>query len=253
MDSPPTAASAVSPLHGAGRRLGPAVVRQLVDDIVSGVYSSGAPMPTEAELCTRFGVSRTVVRESLKLMQDKGLVRIVQGKGTRITPSEKWDLIDDVVLSSLVHHDSSLAILDQLIRVRAALEREMAGAAALAGGADVGPIRAAYEEMCRTVAAPAEFAAADVRFHDAVMQASGNRLGHTIVTSIHDQARTTGRYHGSSTRAGLDRTLDEHLSILEAIESGDTDAAQRAMYAHIVDAWRRRRPAAEESTPPPAG
>ncbi|UUN25249.1 FadR/GntR family transcriptional regulator [Streptomyces sp. FIT100] len=253
MDSLPTAAPAVSALHGAGRRLGPAVVQQLVDDIVSRVYSSDRPMPTEAELCTRFGVSRTVVRESLKLLQDKGLVRIVQGKGTRITPSEEWDLIDDVVLSSLVRHDSSLAILDQLIRVRAALEREMAGAAALGGRTGAGGIRAAYEEMSRTVASPAEFAVADVRFHDAVMQASGNRLGHAIVTSIHDKARTTGRYHGSATQATLDRTLDEHQAILEAIESGDTDAAQRAMYAHIVDAWRRRRPAPEETTHPSAG
>ncbi|MFC5801892.1 FadR/GntR family transcriptional regulator [Streptomyces formicae] len=253
MDSLPTAGPTVSALHGAGRRLGPAVVRQLVDDIVSQAYSSDTPMPTEAELCTRFGVSRTVIRESLKLLQDKGLVRIVQGKGTRITPAEEWDLIDDVVLSSLVRHDSSLAILDQLIRVRAALEREMAGAAALAGLAGVSRIREAYDEMLRTVASPAEFAAADVRFHDAVMQASGNRLGHAIVTSIHDKARATGRYHGSATQAALDRTLDEHLAILEAIESGDTDAAQRATYAHIVDAWRRRRQAPEETTQSPAG
>ncbi|MER6976330.1 FadR/GntR family transcriptional regulator [Streptomyces carpinensis] len=246
MESDPTATLANrtpgSGTAAAGRRLGPAVVRQLVDDIVTAVYPPGTTLPTEAELCDRFGVSRTVVRESLKILQDKGLVQIAQGKGTRINPSKEWDLIDDVVLTSLVKHDSSLAILDELVRVRAALEREMSGTAALSGKAGAGPIREALEEMRRVAASPAEFSAADVRFHEAVMQASGNRLGLAIVSSIHGKARTTGRYHGEVSQKDIDRTLDDHQAILEAIESGDTDAAQRAMYAHIVESWRRRRP-----------
>ena len=71
-----------------------------------------------------------MVRESVKLLQDKGLIRIVQGKGTLVTDPRSWDLIDDVVLTAVVRHDDTLGILDELVLVRAALEREMAAAAA---------------------------------------------------------------------------------------------------------------------------
>ncbi len=130
----PSLSSAVLAEHASrrqrGDRLGSALVVQLVDDIVGGVYAPGATLPTEGDLGAKFGVSRTVVRESVKLLQDKGLIRIVQGKGTLVTDPRSWDLIDDVVLAAVVRHDDTLGILDELVLVRAALEREMASAAA---------------------------------------------------------------------------------------------------------------------------
>ena len=119
----PTLGSAVLAEHASrrqhGGRLGSALVVQLVDDIVGGAYAPGATLPTEADLGAKFGVSRTVVRESVKLLQDKGLIRIVQGKGTLVTDPRSWDLIDDVVLAAVVRHDDTLGILDELVLVRA--------------------------------------------------------------------------------------------------------------------------------------
>jgi len=83
------AASQVVPVrlvHSAPRstsdRLGTTVVSELADDIVSGRVAAGSTLPTEADLGGRFGVSRTVVRESVQLLQDKGLVLIRRGVGT---------------------------------------------------------------------------------------------------------------------------------------------------------------------------
>jgi DNA-binding FadR family transcriptional regulator len=246
----PALGSAVLAEHASrrqhGGRLGSALVVQLVDDIVGGVYAPGATLPTEADLGAKFGVSRTVVRESVKLLQDKGLIRIVQGKGTLVTDPRSWDLIDDVVLAAVVRHDDTLGILDELVLVRAALEREMAAAAAgRAAAAERELLTAAFRVMERAADDVAEFAAADVDFHDAVMDISGQRLARAIVTSIHGKARTTGRYHGAATAARIEETIDEHRRILDAICAGDADGANAAMYEHITGSWARRRPAAQ--------
>ena len=244
----PSLGSAVLAEHASrrqrGSRLGTALVAKLADDIVGGAYPPGSSLPTEAELGAAFGVSRTVVRESVLLLQDKGLVRIVHGKGTQVTDPQSWDMIDDVVLSAMVRHDETPGILDELVMVRAALERDMAAAAAArATPAQRDRIREAFTAMQRSAHDVAEFAAADVVFHDAVMDASGSRLARAIVTSIHGKARTTGRYHGSTSADRIAETLDEHGAILGAIDEGDKESAAAAMHTHIVGSWTRRRPA----------
>jgi DNA-binding FadR family transcriptional regulator len=154
-------------------------------------------------------------------------------------------MIDDVVLSAVVRHDDTLGILEELIVVRAALEREMAAAAAgHATPAQLEQLSEAFAAMRRAAADVDEFAQADVRFHDAVMEISGNRLARAIVSSIHDKARATLRYRGATSAGMIAQTLDEHRAILEAICRRDPAAANQAMHAHITSAWARRRPAA---------
>lgn len=234
--------SAVAP-RSRGDRLGTAVVEALVDDIVSGRLRPGATLPTEAEIGDHFGVSRTVVRESAKLLQDKGLVDIRRGFGTVVRPAGDWDMIDDVVLSALVRNDETQGVLEELVAVRASLERDMAVAAAgRRTEAQLAALAGALATMESLTGDLAAFAVVDTAFHDTVMTASGNRLGRAIVTSIHDKARTTGRYQGTTTAAHLALTLDEHRAVTEALAAGDGTEAGRLMYEHITGSWSRRRP-----------
>ena len=271
------------------RSLGDTVVSALVERIVGGRLDAGTALPSELEIGDQLGVSRTVVRESLKRVQAKGLVASRQGVGTVVLPMSSWDLIDDVVLDALVRHDDSLAILDDLVNVRASLEMMMAEAAAHAcllhaeqpppaasGGAkepaDAGrtvtalgsparpPLSPAAHEMAlnRIHAALAkmenhrdsivDFAKADVEFHAAVMAMSGNLLGQAIVTSIHDKARTTGRYHGAPSNENIQLTLSEHERILAAILAGQAAQAGEEMRQHILGSWTRRRPDASDAS-----
>ena len=180
------------------------------------------------------------------LLQDKGLIRIIQGKGTLVLDPRSWNMIDNVVLSAVVRHDDTLGILEELIVVRAALEREMAAAAAdRATPAQLELLDEAFGAMRRAAADVDEFAQADVRFHNTVIELSGNRLARAIVSSIHDKARATLRYRGSTSADMIAQTLDEHRAILEAICHRDAGAANQAMYAHITGSWARRRPAAQ--------
>jgi DNA-binding FadR family transcriptional regulator len=227
------------------------VVTTLVDLIISGRYPPGATLPTEAELGARFGVSRTVIRESVKLLQAKGLVSIRQGIGTVALPDTSWNMIDDVVLRSLVQHDESLSILDELVAVRAMLERDTAAGAAAARSSDqLAGMRAALTAM-EQAGDDAAFSAADAAFHDAIMAASGKRLARAIVTSIHDKARTTGRYLGEVSAAHTALTIEEHRRVLEAIENRDATAAADAVYDHIIGSWARRRPGGDSGEKSP--
>jgi GntR family galactonate operon transcriptional repressor len=102
-------------------KLGTTVVEQLVDDIVRGALRPGSALPPEGDLCEEFGVSRTVIRESVKVIQEKGLVRIEHGRGTQVTDPRRWNLLDDVVLTSVIAHDENATFLDELVSVRTAL------------------------------------------------------------------------------------------------------------------------------------
>ncbi|MGR6918346.1 FadR/GntR family transcriptional regulator [[Actinomadura] parvosata] len=224
-------------------KLGTTVVEQLVDDIVRGALRPGSALPPENDLCEEFGVSRTVIRESVKIIQEKGLVRIEHGRGTLVMDPRQWNLLDDVVLASVIAHDEHATFLDELVSVRMALETEMAAAAARAHTPrDDERIAAELATMRASLASPPDFGAADVRFHDMIMAASGNRLGRAIVNSIHDKARTSMRYHGEYNDAVMRRTLEEHQAISDAIAAGDAEAAAAAMRRHILDSWSRRRP-----------
>jgi GntR family galactonate operon transcriptional repressor len=232
-----------TPPRSTTDRLGTSVVTALADDIVSGRVQPGGTLATEPDLGRRFGVSRTVVRESVQLLQDKGLVLIRRGVGTVVCDPDTWDVIDDVVLEALVRNDDTLTVLDQLVAVRASLERDLAASAALHRSPEqAAALERAFAEMQRELDDVVAFAAADVDFHDVVMAASGNRLGRAIVSSIHGKARMTGRYVGSTSSEFAELTLEEHRAILGAIVGRDAPAASAAMHAHIVGSWTRRRP-----------
>ena len=66
------------------------------------------------------------IREGLKLLEERGLVRVEQGRGTTVQPREPWNLLDPVVLQIALAYDDDMSLLDNLISVRRVLEREMA-------------------------------------------------------------------------------------------------------------------------------
>ena len=232
------------PLRMPAKRLGVVVVEALVDLIVSGELQPGETLPPELPLSQQFGVSRTVLRESVKRLEEKGLVTVSQGRGTVVQPTRSWNMLDRVVLESLIAHDRSLGVLDELTVVRAQLESAMAReAAASHSSAELEALRGALEEMRTSLDDIPRFQAADVVFHETVMAVSRNRLAESIARSLFERARDSARYSSDVPATFHEQTLLEHERVFDAIAAGSADDAASTMLGHIVDAWTRRRPA----------
>ena len=223
-------------------RLGVAVVHDLVSAIVTGEVAAGETLPPEGDLSAHFGVSRTVIRESVKRLEEKGLVTVAQGRGTLAQPSTSWNILDPVVLSVLLENDSSLGVLDELATVRSALEGSMsAEVASRRNDDDLEQLRAAFAHMEETINDEDAYNQADFDFHSLIMTQSGNSLAENITKILFQRARASQRFTGSPTDEMFRQTLIEHSRVLAAIEAGDPAEAEAAMRSHIVVAWQRRR------------
>jgi DNA-binding FadR family transcriptional regulator len=219
-----------------------ALTVELVDRIVRGMHPPGSTLPPEPVLCETFSVSRTVVREAMKVLQEKGLVQVRQGSGTVVTPPTSWDMLDELVLGVAIAEDSTLAILDDLVVTRRLLESDMANVAARsADEATIERLLHLVDRMDELVDDPVAYADQDRAFHDTIMQASGNRIARAVVRSLESQAINTARYLGRTERALCVASNAGHRHVYERIAAHDPAGASEAMFTHITEAWVVRR------------
>ncbi|MEU3166571.1 FadR/GntR family transcriptional regulator [Streptosporangium sp. NPDC006930] len=219
-----------------------AVTAELVERIVRGAHPPGTPLPAEPVLCETFSVSRTVIREAVKILQEKGLVQVRQGSGTIVTSPTMWDMLDELVLAATIAEDESLAILDDLVVTRRVLESDMANLAArLADQETIDRLRALVDRMDELVDDHVTYADHDRAFHDTIMQASGNRIARGVVRALESQVINTARYLGQPQRALCVASNLGHRRIYEHIAAHDPGGAAGAMFTHITEAWLVRR------------
>ena len=217
------------------------LMRALVDSIVARKYDAEEAIPPEAALAEHFGVSRTIVRESMKRLEEKGLIAVQQGRGTLVQPHSSWNVLDPLVLSAIIAHDEELHTLDELTLVRAALEGVMAAQAAERSTDDgLAELASALERMVQLADDYPAFRDADALFHRTVMRLSQNFLAGNIADTLYSRARSFARFEGSPPEDATQRTLEQHRAIYAAIAAGDVAGARTAMNEHIVDAWQRR-------------
>jgi DNA-binding FadR family transcriptional regulator len=246
-----TALNAVAKPAWARRpsNLAKALTAELVERIVRNVYPSGTPLPPEPVLCETFSVSRTVVREAVKILQEKGLVQVRQGAGTAVTPSSQWDMLDELVLMATITEDDSLAILDDVVVTRRLLESDMANVAARTAGPEtLERLAALVDRMDELVDDHLTYQEHDRIFHDTVMQASGNRIARSVVRALESQVVNTARYMGRTERSLCVASNRGHRRIYERIAAHDPQGAAEAMFTHITEAWLVRRSGSGETT-----
>jgi len=223
-------------------RLGTAVLSTIIDNIVSGALPPDSTLPTERELCAAFGVSRSVIRESVKVLEEKGLVRVKQGQGTSVAPPEQWNLLDPLVLEASIRHDETLRTLDALVDVRVGLESQMTRRAAeIMSDEQLSELHAALMSLEHLLDELDAYMLADTEYHDVIHRGSGNQLGRSIIRAIHPFARASMRYTGTATREDVASSHRGHVKIYERLAERDADAAAAAMREHILGSWLKRR------------
>jgi DNA-binding FadR family transcriptional regulator len=223
-------------------RFAAVVVEQLAHEIISGRVTGNEVLPTEPVLCEQFGFSRTVVREALKMLEERGLVVIEQGRGTTVLPRDSWNLLDPVVLRIALEYDTDMSLLDDLIEVRGVLEREMTRAAATRlSDDDLAALAANVEQMAAAYADYDRVRVFDLEFHAVIMKASGNQVGPTIVRAIHRHGGATPPLSAAPDAVALERTTAQHREILAALTRRDGERASQLIAEHIESGWAERR------------
>lgn len=189
-------------------------------------------LPAERKLAEMFGVGRGVIRESIKRLEQQGLLEVRQGSGAHIVNQLHRPLNSSLELLVPDLHDR----LRQLIETRLAIEPEAARLAALRASPEQ---TARLHELHRQlIEAPDNHAAIviDLDFHRTLVQAGGNQIFGLILESLADislesRRRTIGRI-------GKETAIEHHTAILTAIDRHDPEAAAAAMKHHLIAAWK---------------
>ncbi len=220
----------------AGHNLTFSIVHDLGSAIVTGVFSASNPFPVEAELCTRYNASRSVLREAVKMLTAKGLLRARPRQGTSVVPEPQWNLLDPDVLRWLLERQFSLDLLAEFTEVRLAIEPAAAALSAQrASRTELAHIMATIDRMRAAELGNDDPLDSDIAFHIAVLEASGNRflkqMRELVATALRSSIRTTNHYKGVRLAS-----VTDHKKVADAILAGDAVGAEAAMRELIEEA-----------------
>lgn len=219
---------------GNARSLHSHVVRELGKRIVVGDLRPGDVLPREEDLAASMDVSRTALREALKVLSAKGLIESRPKVGTRVRGKQFWNQLDADVLSWRCASMPTDAFVDKLVEMREIIEPAAAAAAARRRSvAQLAKMDLAYQAM-DAAASPEEWAAADLSFHNAMLEATGNELM-TSLFSVVESALGMFFVLSAKTAGEFNYSLPRHLKVLEAIRRQQPEVARKAMQAMIAD------------------
>ena len=225
------------------RKLAPTrVFEQIVDEvrdmILEGKFKPGDKLPPEQELEKQFNVSRSSIREALRVLEYDGFVKVRRGIGIFISDYTKHQRGRIEIAKWLEKQENTL---QDLLQTREYLEGLTASLSAVnADSKMIDTLKSIHDKLSR-LAKPeiinsdidvSELSKFDLRFHLFISESSGNSLAHELISSIVPAFQESNKaviYIGSSP----EKMIEDHNNILKAIESRDPHAAELAMRNHI--------------------
>lgn len=221
------------------------VVDQIEEQILSGALTVGDRLPGERDLATRLDVSRTAVREAIRMLEAQGVVR--SGVGSGPDAGTVVSSMPSAALTRLLRLHVALANfpVDDVVEARVVLERSSAALAASQGArADVDAIREPLLAMDQDLEDRATFNDLDTAFHIAIAEAGRNRLVADMTIAIRDSMRRPilermERLGAQAWDEVLAQLRAEHHAVYDAIIAGDPDAAAQLIEVHILNAHAR--------------
>lgn len=210
--------------------------------IVAGEWTSGDILPTETELMEELKVGRSVVREAMRILNAKGLVRSRQMEGTKVMPRAEWRLLDPDLIQWRMQAADRKVLLKDLLQVRLVLEPGVVWTATANGSDDAkARIHAAYAakgSVRSETATPQQqrdhFITTDLEFHRAFLAAIGSEILEQLFSVIEAalalmidvQMQTRG---STTTLVGMEETDQLHQDVYDAFAANDADKAEQAM------------------------
>src|SRR3954453_4289763 len=215
------------------------LVEHLVTAIARGDHPPDSRLPPEDKLSELADVSRLTVREAIKVLRHKGVVRVEQGRGTFVNPPSRWAPLDPTLLAArtaTVHEAGELA--KKLTEARRLVEIGVDGPAAERGSInDVRELERCLGAMYATLDDVEAFTEADIAFHAALMSAADNSfvsaLFEPLGALMRDVRRATSQ--GRDAREG---GIAWHTKILDAVRTHSRAEARAAMEGHMDETGR---------------
>ena len=206
-----------------------AINRMIVDD----GFAPGDKFYSENELKTRLGISRSSVREAVRILEARGQLSVKHGKGIFITDTESrsFEAFTDWLRTNKVS-------LRENFEVRLMIEPQVARLAALnATPDDIAQLKAVHEKLLATARAgnTAETIGHDREFHRLLSQATRNKVLLALIRSL-VRSQIDGWISSLHVPGRMEKTMTEHGLILEAVADGDAEAAMVHMTAHLTNA-----------------
>lgn len=207
------------------------LTEQLVYDlglaIVRGDYSADNSLPSEAEICQQYNVSRSATREAVKMLASKGLLGSRPRQGIRVLQEERWNLFDTEVLGWLLESRSTRELLIEFSQMRAGIEPEAAALAAENASEEaVAEIEATWQRMVNAESGMDDGLESDIAFHLAILRASGNRFFSQMSAFVDTALRISIRFTNAAKGVpGAD--VAAHGAILKAIQKKNPKLARK--------------------------
>jgi len=237
--SHPGAGQGREPAERRPRSAHDAVLRGLGPAIVSGELRPGATLPGKDELARRFGVSHTSVREALQTLGAKGLIAARTKVGTWVQEESRWNMFDAEILAWRLATGADLEFVSGLFEIRQSFEPAAAAVAARRrNSAHVALLRRHLGEMQAASGDKERFTAADLAFHLAVLEASGNPFMRSIGSLIATALAASFTLSAPTDDPGLAASAHrQHGAIMVAIARRRPQAAADAMMRVIRQGW----------------
>jgi GntR family transcriptional repressor for pyruvate dehydrogenase complex len=216
-------------------------IEQIKSMIISGELAPGDRLPREADLALRLGVSRNSLREAVRALTLVHVLDVRQGDGTYVTSLQPTLLLDALSFIVDFHRDASVL---EFLEVRRILEpAATAMAARLITPEQVAELRelAALPDASSSVD---ELVAHDAELHRRIAAISGNTVLSSLLDNISAPTTRARVWRGLTQDGAIERTLEEHRAIIDALEARQPDVAAARALVHVsgVEDWLRRVP-----------
>ncbi|RPF27028.1 FadR/GntR family transcriptional regulator [Georgenia muralis] len=216
------------------------VLDRLGQELVDGVRAPGSVL-TLADLEEEFAVSRTVVREAVRVLESLCMVRSQRRVGLTVRPREDWSVLDPQVIGWRLGGVAREEALRDLTELRIAVEPVAARLAARRASAQA---RSRLTELAERLAAlgsagrgdSADYLEADIEFHTLLLHASGNELL-AALTDVVVEVLTGRTRLGLSPAVPVPGATHNHEEVARAVADGDHDAAERFARAVVAEVW----------------
>lgn len=230
------------------------VINTLGQDIVNGVLAEGDLIFAE-QLCSRFGVSRSVVREGLRTLASMGLVEARPKVGTRVLPRSRWDLLNPMVVYWRGRGIDYIALQRELLELRLGIEGAAARLAAerMSAGESSVLLHHAVRMLTAIEAEDrATFYEFDAKFHRALLDGSGNAIVAQFADTVEAMllAKSTDHRPGAAFMGAP--SARRHVQLAHAVVARDPDQAEtvlrRIVYGTLAEFEEDVRQAARNQT-----